>query len=255
MEPYTSVARWGEGELTVWTSGQHPYMVREDLAQCFDLPLAGVRVIVPYVGGGYGSKSYTKIEPLTAALALRAGRPVRLALTIEESILTTRGDAAIVRLRSAFDRDGRHPARPPGHDPPRHRRLRRELAARRAQGGEPPRRPVPDPGPRGHVLDGLHEHGPRQLVPRLRSPAGHARRRIADGRGRRAPRDRSASRSGGATCSARASARGRKVRGIDADLAGRPRPRRRGAGLGRRRCRPVAAGRSACPRPTPARSR
>jgi len=106
MEPYTAVARWGEGELTVWTSGQHPYMVREDLAHCFDLPLAAVRVIVPYVGGGYGSKSYTKIEPLTAALALRAGRPVRLALSIEESILTTRGDAAIVRLRSAFDRGG-----------------------------------------------------------------------------------------------------------------------------------------------------
>jgi CO/xanthine dehydrogenase Mo-binding subunit len=106
MEPYNSIARWDEGQLTVWTSGQHPYMVREDLAHCFDLPLAAVRVIVPYVGGGYGSKSYTKIEPLTAALALRAGRPVRLALSIEESILTTRGDAAIVRIRSAFDRDG-----------------------------------------------------------------------------------------------------------------------------------------------------
>lgn len=106
MEPYTSIARWDEGQLTVWTSGQHPYMVREDLAHCFHLPLAAVRVIVPYVGGGYGSKSYTKIEPLTAALALRAGRPVRLGLSIEESILTTRGDAAIVRLRSAFDRDG-----------------------------------------------------------------------------------------------------------------------------------------------------
>jgi CO/xanthine dehydrogenase Mo-binding subunit len=106
MEPYNAIASWGEGELTVWTSGQHPYMVREDLAHCFDLPLSAVRVIVPYVGGGYGSKSYTKIEPLTAALALRAGRPVRLALSIEESILTTRGDAATIRLRSAFDRDG-----------------------------------------------------------------------------------------------------------------------------------------------------
>jgi CO/xanthine dehydrogenase Mo-binding subunit len=107
MEPYTAVASWGEGELTVWTSGQHPYMVRDDLAHCFDLPLARIRVIVPYVGGGYGSKSYTKIEPLTAALALRAGRPVRLALGVEEAILTTRGDAAIVRLKTAFDKDGR----------------------------------------------------------------------------------------------------------------------------------------------------
>ncbi len=44
---------------------------------------------------------------MTAALALRAGRPVRLALSIDESILTTRGDAARVLLRTAFDRDGR----------------------------------------------------------------------------------------------------------------------------------------------------
>jgi CO/xanthine dehydrogenase Mo-binding subunit len=106
MEPYTSIAQWSDGALTVWTSGQHPYMVRDDLAHCFGLPLANVRVIVPYVGGGYGSKSYTKIEPLTAALALRAGRPVRLALTVEESILTTRGDSALVKVRTAFDRDG-----------------------------------------------------------------------------------------------------------------------------------------------------
>jgi CO/xanthine dehydrogenase Mo-binding subunit len=106
MEPYTAVAQWSEGELTVWSSAQHPYMVRDDLAHCFGLPLSAVRVIVPYVGGGYGSKSYTKIEPLTAALALRAARPVRLALNVEESILTTRGDAATIKVRTAFDHEG-----------------------------------------------------------------------------------------------------------------------------------------------------
>ncbi|HEX5240329.1 MAG TPA: xanthine dehydrogenase family protein molybdopterin-binding subunit [Candidatus Limnocylindrales bacterium] len=106
MEPYTAVASWSEGALTVWTSAQHPYMVRDDLAHCFRLPLSAVRVIVPYVGGGYGSKSYTKIEPLTAALALRAGRPVRLALSVDEAILTTRGDGARVRIASAFDAEG-----------------------------------------------------------------------------------------------------------------------------------------------------
>lgn len=107
MEPYTAIARWDEQGVTVWTSGQHPYMVREDLARCFHLPLSAVRVIVPFVGGGYGSKSYTKIEPLVAALALRSGRPVKLALSVEEAILTTRGDAARVQLRSAFDAGGR----------------------------------------------------------------------------------------------------------------------------------------------------
>ena len=111
MEPYTAVAAFDGGGLTVWSSAQHPFMVREDLAGCFGLPLAAVRVVVPYVGGGYGSKSYTKIEPLAAALAWRAGRPVRLALSIDESILTTRGDAARVHLRSAFDGQGRLLAR------------------------------------------------------------------------------------------------------------------------------------------------
>lgn len=111
MEPYTAVASWSEGRLTVWSSAQHPYMVRDDLARCFSLPLSAVRVIVPYVGGGYGSKSYTKIEPLTAALALRAGRPVRLALSVDEAIVTTRGDAARVRVASAFDREGHFLAR------------------------------------------------------------------------------------------------------------------------------------------------
>jgi len=106
MEPYTSIASWADGALTVWSSCQHPFMVRDDLARCFDLPQSRVRVIVPFVGGGYGSKSYTKIEPLTAALALRARRPVKLALSIDESILTTRGDGAVVRIASAFDLDG-----------------------------------------------------------------------------------------------------------------------------------------------------
>jgi CO/xanthine dehydrogenase Mo-binding subunit len=107
MEPYTAIAQWADGGLTVWSSCQHPFMVRDDLARSFGLPQSRVRVIVPYVGGGYGSKSYTKIEPLTAALALRAGRPVKLALSIDESILTTRGDGAVVRIASAFDADGR----------------------------------------------------------------------------------------------------------------------------------------------------
>ena len=106
MEPYTAIAQWSDGGLTVWSSCQHPFMVREDLARCFKLPFSAIRMIVPFVGGGYGSKSYTKIEPLTAALALRAERPVKLALSIDESILTTRGDGARVRIASAFDADG-----------------------------------------------------------------------------------------------------------------------------------------------------
>lgn len=111
MEPYVSVAHFTSGGLTVYSSAQHPYMVRNDLARVFGLPLNRVRMVVPYVGGGYGSKSYTKIEPLTAVCAWKSGRPVKLQLSVEEAFLTTRGDDARVRIRTGVGRDGRLVAR------------------------------------------------------------------------------------------------------------------------------------------------
>jgi CO/xanthine dehydrogenase Mo-binding subunit len=108
MEPYVAVADYdSRGQLTVYSSAQHPFMVRHDLAEVFDLPLNSVRVVVPYVGGGYGSKSYTKIEPLTAACSWKVSRPVKLQLSVEEAFLTTRSDDARVRIRTAVDRDGK----------------------------------------------------------------------------------------------------------------------------------------------------
>jgi len=108
MEPYVAVADYDpNGQLTVYSSAQHPFMVRHDLAEVFDLPLNSVRVIVPYVGGGYGSKSYTKIEPLTAACSWKVSRPVKLQLNVEEAFLTTRSDDARVYIRTAADRSGR----------------------------------------------------------------------------------------------------------------------------------------------------
>ena len=61
----------GRRRLTVWSSCQHPFLVRAELADLFGLPVAAVRVVVPYLGGGFGSKSYTKMEPITSALARR----------------------------------------------------------------------------------------------------------------------------------------------------------------------------------------
>ena len=111
MEPYNAVASYHDDSLHVISTAQHPYMVRKDLARIFDLPLAQVRVEVPYLGGGYGSKSYTKVEPLAAVGSWVTGRPVKLVLDVEESIYTTRADSADVTVRSAFDADGRILAR------------------------------------------------------------------------------------------------------------------------------------------------
>ncbi len=112
MEPYVAIASFDSHRgLTVYSSAQHPFMVRHDLAGVFGLPLNRVRMVVPYVGGGYGSKSYTKIEPLVAACSWKTGRPVKLQLSVEEAFLTTRGDDARVRIRTAVDYEGRLVAR------------------------------------------------------------------------------------------------------------------------------------------------
>jgi CO/xanthine dehydrogenase Mo-binding subunit len=106
MEPYNAVASYGEDGLTVVTTAQHPYMVRDDLARIFSLPLSRVRVSAPYLGGGYGSKSYTKVEPLASVASWVAGRPVKLVLSVEEAIYTTRVDDAEIHVRSSFDANG-----------------------------------------------------------------------------------------------------------------------------------------------------
>jgi CO/xanthine dehydrogenase Mo-binding subunit len=111
MEPYTVIASADRDGITVWASAQHPFLVRAELAAIFHESLERVRVIVPYVGGGYGSKSYTKIEPLVVALARKARRPVRVACSVEEAMLTNRRHAARIRLRTGVRRDGRLVAR------------------------------------------------------------------------------------------------------------------------------------------------
>src|SRR2546425_1628012 len=75
LEAHCAVARMDPDGLTIWTGTQHPFPVRKELAEIFDLPFAAVQVVVPLVGGAFGGKCYTKIEPLVAALAARPRRP------------------------------------------------------------------------------------------------------------------------------------------------------------------------------------
>src|SRR5207302_1079466 len=107
MEPHAAVAAWDEtGGLTVWASTQNPYSVRVELAKMFDVPLARIRIVVPHLGGGFGSKTYAKLEPLAAALAHAAGRPVRLAASAAEAFQTVRRCSARVTMRVGFGGDG-----------------------------------------------------------------------------------------------------------------------------------------------------
>lgn len=106
LEPHVSLAQFEAGQLTIWSSTQTPYVVRDQLARIFKLPHTRVRVIVQTLGGGYGAKTYPKLEPIAALLAWKSGRPVRIALDRAEDFITTCRSAATIKLKTGVMRDG-----------------------------------------------------------------------------------------------------------------------------------------------------
>jgi xanthine dehydrogenase YagR molybdenum-binding subunit len=108
METFVSVARWDGDRLTVWDSTQGVFDRQQGLARYFQLPLSSVRVICHYMGGGFGAKLSTgKYTVIAALLARTTGRPVKLALTREESFLSEGNRPAnVIRLKAGVKRDG-----------------------------------------------------------------------------------------------------------------------------------------------------
>jgi CO/xanthine dehydrogenase Mo-binding subunit len=111
LEAHVNIAHYDGDKLTVWASCQDPFTLRDHLAGIFRLPLSRVRVIVPYVGGGYGGKLYVKAEPIAAALSWKTRRPVKLALSISESFKTVTRHPARVTVKTGVTKDGRLLAR------------------------------------------------------------------------------------------------------------------------------------------------
>jgi len=78
MEPHGAVAEWSGDHLTIWESTQGIFNTRSDVAQAFGLKLTQVRVIMDYMGGGFGAKNGAHASTYIAvALARKAGAPVR----------------------------------------------------------------------------------------------------------------------------------------------------------------------------------
>jgi carbon-monoxide dehydrogenase large subunit len=114
MEVHVAVAqRAMDGRITVWTSAQSPYWTRFELATALGIPMSDIRVIVPYVGGGFGAKHAVKVEQYAIALAMKTGnRPVRLALTRAEEFGTSLvRQPTIIDMKTGVDREGRILAR------------------------------------------------------------------------------------------------------------------------------------------------
>lgn len=111
MEPHAALAVWSNEGVEITACAQHPFIVRQEIAEMFGLPLHAVRLHTPYIGGGFGSKSYTKVEPIAVAMSRKAGRPVMLSLSVHEAFHTTRRHAAVVSLKVGLDPSGRLLAR------------------------------------------------------------------------------------------------------------------------------------------------
>ncbi|MDB5797476.1 MAG: aldehyde oxidase [Paucimonas sp.] len=106
MEPHVVIADCRQDSLELWSCGQTPTAIQRVCSDLFGMPLAQVRVHSPYVGGGFGGKASVKIDPLVAALSWKAQRPVRVCLSIQESMLTCRRLSAEITVRTAIDAQG-----------------------------------------------------------------------------------------------------------------------------------------------------
>lgn len=106
MEPHVAIAHWEGDQVTIWSATQNPYSVRSELASMFGVPMNRIRLIVPYLGGGFGAKTYAKLEPLAVALSRLVGRPVKVAASVQDAFKIIRRCEAKVTMRVGLRRDG-----------------------------------------------------------------------------------------------------------------------------------------------------
>jgi xanthine dehydrogenase molybdenum-binding subunit len=109
MENHVAYAYKDERQrLVVVTSTQIPHICRRILSQALEMPIGKIRVIKPYVGGGFGAKQDVCVEPLTAFLSMAVGgRPVMVNLDREECMISTRVRHAYkMKLKTGVDKEG-----------------------------------------------------------------------------------------------------------------------------------------------------
>ena len=108
METHSAVATIEGGKATVWASTQTPFPLQQQVAQALGFPPGNVRVITPYVGGGFGGKSASRQAVEAARLAQLTGKPVQVVRDRgEEFFFDTFRPAAVVKIRAGLSAAGR----------------------------------------------------------------------------------------------------------------------------------------------------
>lgn len=108
IETHAALAHIERGKCTVWASTQNPFGARDKVARAIGFSPDKVRVITPFVGGGFGGKTSNMQAVEAARLARSVGRPVQVMRTREEEFFyDTFRPAAVVNVRSGVDGSGR----------------------------------------------------------------------------------------------------------------------------------------------------
>lgn len=108
LEPHSAVASFDlSGRVTVWTTTQKPHDNQVHLAGIFGLPMSKIRVIASYVGGGFGAKHRTLVEPVSVVLAQKSKKPVKVTLSREEEFTSASSrHGSRIRMKTGVKRDG-----------------------------------------------------------------------------------------------------------------------------------------------------
>ncbi len=110
IETHVCVAQQDvNGKITLWSASQSPFAQRNLIAKALNIGHSQLRVITPYVGGGFGSKAGVSMEGAAVALAMHAkGRPVKLRMSREEEFHTTFvRQGMVAHIKMGMTRDGR----------------------------------------------------------------------------------------------------------------------------------------------------
>jgi isoquinoline 1-oxidoreductase len=108
IETHTAVAEFADGRCTIWASTQTPFPLKAQAAEALGLPEDKVRVIPPFVGGGFGGKTANQQAIEAARLARKVGRPVQVAWSrAEEFFYDTFHPAAVVAIDAGVGEGGR----------------------------------------------------------------------------------------------------------------------------------------------------
>jgi len=109
IEPHNATAMWNaDGHVTVWTSTQGSFTVRQQVAELVDLPISHVKVVPMEIGGGFGGKIRVYLEPVAAILSKRTGKPVKVLMSRADVFEGTGPTpASYIRIKLGVAGDGK----------------------------------------------------------------------------------------------------------------------------------------------------